>query len=82
MDRIRQAKEKYQGLALLSLLIIVPALTILVSGKYYSLGRPAVYMLVTALVGLGLLWAIVSLRKRAEAKPETEIVPEDLKRSH
>ena len=81
MDRIRRAKEKYQGLALLSLLIIVPALTILASGKYYNLGRPAIYMLVTVLVGLGLLWVIVFLRKRNEAKTDTGIVPEDLKRS-
>jgi hypothetical protein len=79
MDQIRQAKERYQGIALMALVIIVPALTILASGKYYSLGRPAVYILVAVAVGLGFLWTILSLRKRA--KPATDIAPEDLKRS-
>jgi hypothetical protein len=38
-------------------------------------------MLVAVVVGLGFLWAIQSLRKRSQVRPDPDIVQEDLKRS-
>ena len=58
------------------LLFIVAGVTLLNSGVYYSLRRPPVYTTFAVVLGLGILWALVSALKKPtepdKAKNTTE----------
>lgn len=63
------------------LLLIVAGVTLSGSRVYYTLSRPPVYTTVAVIIGLGLLWALISAQKKPEVPDNTKIVPDDLKRS-
>jgi hypothetical protein len=59
------------------LLFIVAGVTLLNSGVYYSLKRPPVYTTIAVVIGLGILWALVTGREKPDVPDDTKIAPED-----